>query len=135
LERSRRSDCVRYPGAFGHQSEDFFCSSSHQLLIIRISLRIFECIGFPLSSSWSYYTCGRTPLDVSSANRKDIYLYRTRQHRNTKTNIHALSGIRTHDPSHQATKTYFLDRAATGNGHCRGNDHVLSDYVSGTISL
>jgi hypothetical protein len=27
-----------------------------------------------------------------------LYLHRTTQHRNTRTNIHALSGILTHDP-------------------------------------
>jgi hypothetical protein len=36
--------------------------------------------------------------------------------RNSKTNIHVPSGIRTHDPSNQAAKTYALDRAATGIG-------------------
>jgi hypothetical protein len=30
-----------------------------------------------------------------------LYLHRTTQHRKTRTNIHALSGIRTHDPSNQ----------------------------------
>jgi hypothetical protein len=36
-----------------------------------------------------------------------------------ETNIHASSGIRTHDPSNQAAKTYALDRAATGTGSTR----------------
>jgi hypothetical protein len=31
-----------------------------------------------------------------------LYLHRTTQHRKTRTNIHALSGIRTHDSSIQA---------------------------------
>jgi hypothetical protein len=30
-----------------------------------------------------------------------LYLHRTTEHRKTRTNIHALSGIRTHDPSNQ----------------------------------
>jgi hypothetical protein len=34
----------------------------------------------------------------------------------TKTNIHALSGIRTHGLSVQAIKAYSSDRAATGTG-------------------
>jgi hypothetical protein len=34
----------------------------------------------------------------------------------TKTNIHALSGIRTHSTSVQAIKAYASDRAATGTG-------------------
>jgi hypothetical protein len=33
-----------------------------------------------------------------------------------KTNIHTPGGIRTHDPSNQAAKTYALVRAATGTG-------------------
>jgi hypothetical protein len=38
-----------------------------------------------------------------------------RQHNTeTKINMHASSEIRTHDPSNQVTKTYALDRAATG---------------------
>jgi 1,2-phenylacetyl-CoA epoxidase PaaB subunit len=37
--------------------------------------------------------------------------------RNTKTNIHTSSEIRTHDPSNQTAKTYALDHAATGTGH------------------
>jgi hypothetical protein len=53
-----------------------------------------------------------TPLDEWSAHRKGLYLRRTTQHRNTKTNIHASSGIRTQDPSNQAAKTYV-------NLHCR----------------
>jgi hypothetical protein len=59
-------------------------------------------------------TRGRTTLDEWSARRKGLYLHRTTQHRNTKTNIHASSGIRTHDPINQAAKTYALDRAVTG---------------------
>jgi hypothetical protein len=48
-------------------------------------------------------TLDRTPLE--SARRKGLYLHRTTQHRNTKTNIHASSGIRTHNPSKQAANT------------------------------
>jgi hypothetical protein len=42
-----------------------------------------------------------------------LYLHRTTLHRKTKTNIHALSGIRTHDPSNQPTKTQASDRTVT----------------------
>jgi hypothetical protein len=56
---------------------------------------------------------GRIPLGEWSARRKGLY-----PHRNTKTNIHASSGIRTHDPSNQAVKTYALDRAR-GHGDRR----------------
>jgi hypothetical protein len=42
-----------------------------------------------------------------------LYLHRTMQHRKTRTNIHALSGIRTHDPSNQPAKTHASDRTTT----------------------
>jgi hypothetical protein len=45
-----------------------------------------------------------------------LYLHRTTQHRKTRTNIHALSGIRTHDPSNQLAKTHASDRTATVTG-------------------
>jgi hypothetical protein len=46
-----------------------------------------------------------------------LYLHRTTQHRKTRTNIHALSGIRTHDPSNQPAKTHASDRTATVTGN------------------
>jgi hypothetical protein len=45
-----------------------------------------------------------------------LYLRRTTQHRKTPTNIHALSGIRTHDPSNQPAKTHASERTATVTG-------------------
>jgi hypothetical protein len=45
-----------------------------------------------------------------------LCLHRTTQHRKTWTNIHALSGIRTHDPSNQPTKTHTSNRTATVTG-------------------
>jgi hypothetical protein len=45
-----------------------------------------------------------------------LYLHRTTQHRKTRTNIHALSGIRTHNPSNQPAKTHASDRTATVTG-------------------
>jgi hypothetical protein len=45
-----------------------------------------------------------------------LYLYRAAQHRNTSTNIQALSGIRIHYLSLQAIKAFASDRAATGTG-------------------
>jgi hypothetical protein len=53
---------------------------------------------------------GGTPLDEWSARHKGLYLHRTIQHRNTKTNIHASNRIRTHNPSNQAANTHALDR-------------------------
>jgi hypothetical protein len=51
--------------------------------------------------------------------RRKVSAYRG-QHRNTKTNMHALSVIRTHDLSNQAAKTYALNSAATGPDLFRG---------------
>jgi hypothetical protein len=45
-----------------------------------------------------------------------LYLHRTTQHRKTGTNIHALSGIRTHDPSNQPAETHATDCTATVTG-------------------
>jgi hypothetical protein len=45
-----------------------------------------------------------------------LYLHRTTQHRKTRTNIRALSGIRTHDPSNQPAKTHASDRTASVTG-------------------
>jgi hypothetical protein len=45
-----------------------------------------------------------------------LYLHRTTQYRKRRTNIHALSGIRTHDPSNQPAKTHVSDRTATVTG-------------------
>jgi hypothetical protein len=45
-----------------------------------------------------------------------LYLHRTTQHRKTRTNIHALSGTRTHDPNNQQAKTHASDRTATVTG-------------------
>jgi predicted component of type VI protein secretion system len=47
---------------------------------------------------------------------RGLYLHRTTQHTKTRTNIHALSGIRTHDPSNQPAKTHASDRTATVTG-------------------
>jgi hypothetical protein len=41
-----------------------------------------------------------------------LYLHTTTQHRKTLTNIHALSGIRTHDSSNQPAKAHASDRTA-----------------------
>jgi hypothetical protein len=46
-----------------------------------------------------------------------LYLHRTTQHRKTLTNIHALSGIQTHDPGNQPAKTHASDSTATVTGN------------------
>jgi hypothetical protein len=48
-----------------------------------------------------------------------LYLHRTTQHKKTRTNIHALTKIRTHDPSNQPAKTHASDRRATVTGKTR----------------
>jgi hypothetical protein len=60
-------------------------------------------------------------LDDWSVRRRGLYLHRTTQHINAKTNIHALSGIRTRDPSNQAANTCALDR-----GHWDRLVHIWS---------
>jgi hypothetical protein len=45
-----------------------------------------------------------------------LYLHRTAQHRKTRTNIHALSGIQTHDPSNKPATAHASDRTATATG-------------------
>jgi hypothetical protein len=45
-----------------------------------------------------------------------LYQHWTTQHRKTRTNIHALSGIQTHYPSNQPAKTHASDRMATVTG-------------------
>jgi hypothetical protein len=52
-----------------------------------------------------------------------LYLHRKTQHRKTWTNIHALSGIRTHNPSNQPANTHASDRTATVTG-------ILHIYLS-----
>ena len=54
------------------------------------------------------HTRSRTPLCERSARRRRRFLHNTRQ--TQETNIHALSEIRTRDPSNQATADMFLRR-------------------------
>jgi hypothetical protein len=64
-----------------------------------------------------------------------LYLHRATQHRKTRTNIHALSGIRTHDSSNQPAKTHASDRTATVTGSILlllpfNYKYSLQDFVS-----
>jgi hypothetical protein len=61
-------------------------------------------------------------LDEWSARRKASTY--TGQHNTERqgTNIHALSGIRTHDPSNKPAKTHASDRTATVTG-------IIQHYV------
>jgi hypothetical protein len=56
------------------------------------------------------HTAGSIPLNEGSARRRGRYLHSTQQAQDT--NIHALSDIRTRDPSKQASAFVRLDRAA-----------------------
>jgi hypothetical protein len=97
---------------FGSSVRGLVCSSSHEL-ILGMSLRIFNAMVSPCL----LHDCIDTRWDsFGSARRKGLYLQRTTQHRNKKTNVHAPSLIRTHDPSNQAVKTDALGCAATGTG-------------------
>jgi hypothetical protein len=72
------------------------------------------CIGAkpiePLSLPFAArtHTTGRTPLDEWSARRRGRYLHNTQQTRDT--NIHAVTGIRTRDPSNQEAPDVCLRR-------------------------
>jgi hypothetical protein len=55
-----------------------------------------------------------------------LYLHRTTQHRKTLTNIHALSGIRNHDPNNQPAKTDASDRTATVTGSLKPYSFEIS---------
>jgi hypothetical protein len=111
------------PQTLGPMVSTLTITSPRTTNIIIIIILVSGCTVFVRTLSASHRrfhnlikTLGRTPLDDWSARRKGLYLHTTTQHRNTKTNIHASSGIRPHDPSFQAAKTYALDGAATGTG-------------------
>jgi hypothetical protein len=76
-----------------------------------------------------------TPLDEWSARRKGLYLHKITQqqktHRNTKTNIHVSSGIRTHDSGNQVPSA--LDRAAAGMGKTTIYRLVITFWVTGNV--
>jgi hypothetical protein len=67
-------------------------------------------------------TLGTTPLDQWSAHREGLYLHKT-QHRNTKTNSRASSGIWTHYSSNQATN-------GTGSSCCINTTKRLRRLVA-----
>jgi hypothetical protein len=67
-----------------------------------------------------FYTDGKTPWTSDEPVTRPLPKHRTTQTQNKrihKPNIHALSGIRTHDPASKRAKTvHALDRAATVTG-------------------
>jgi hypothetical protein len=65
-----------------------------------------EVVLFSLDHTQTHTTVGRTPLDEGSASRRDLYLYNI-QHAQ-ETDIHSARGIRTHNPSKQATADLYV---------------------------
>jgi hypothetical protein len=78
--------------------------------------------------SWISSTLGRTPWtnDQPVEKASNYTEYNTK----TRTNMHALSGIQTHDLIVQTAKTFAPDRMATGIGVCLFhicyNSHLVS---------
>jgi hypothetical protein len=66
---------------------------------------------------------------------EDLNLHRTTQHRKTRTIMHSLSGIRTHDPSIQAAKTDALDRACAVVGQREGGAHMKYSVFGLEVSI
>jgi hypothetical protein len=64
-------------------------------------------------------TLGRTPLDEGPARHRDLYLAT----HNTETDIHALVGIRTHDPSKRAAEDPLLRPHGHWDRHGINNIH------------
>ena len=58
---------------------------------------------------------GRTPLDDSSARRRDLYLTTTHNTHNRHTSMPPL-GLEPTIPARERPQTYALDRAAPGTG-------------------
>jgi hypothetical protein len=88
------------------------------------------------------HTAGLLGQVISSL--QGLYLHRTTQHRNTSTNIHALSGIRTRDPVYERSRptsqtSLPLDRQWTsiiftnkGYGTC---NFIMINNILGTEEL
>jgi hypothetical protein len=73
-----------------------------------------EGFDFSLYHTEGYTTVGRTPLDEGSARCRDLYLTTQTLH---KTNIHALGGIRTHDPSKRSAADLRLRQSGHWDRH------------------
>jgi hypothetical protein len=95
---------------------------SHEVLTAEDTARLFF---YPLVFWNTKYAKSRPegPVILSRISPPPPWFYspwRTTQHRKTRTNIHALSRIRTHDPSNQPAKTHASDRTATVTGNLSG---------------
>jgi hypothetical protein len=75
---------------------------------VKNTFPFLEDLQFLLSRAL-FYDTWHDSLDGGSARRKASICIK---HRNTRTNIYALSGIRTHGHSIQAVKTHTAHRAA-----------------------
>jgi hypothetical protein len=68
-----------------------------------------------------FYTAGRTPRTRDQPVARPLPIHKTTQTQNKRTNIHALSGIRTHDPRVRAGE----DNSCLGQlGHCDRHNYV-----------
>jgi hypothetical protein len=133
----------RVPGRARHSF--LTCSMLRYVRYIRINyscihiiLHILDSTLFMRAVSMRFFSCGSTVLLDSGrltyrrflelfrhmvgllgrviSPSQGLCLHRTTQHRKTRTNIHALRKIRTHDPSNQQIKTHASDRTATVTG-------------------
>jgi hypothetical protein len=85
-----------------------------------------------ISGSWPFiqfrkhfYTDGRAPWTSDQLVARPLPTHRTTQTQNKRIqtpNIHALSGIRTHDPSVQASEDSSCVRS---RGHCDGHRDII----------
>jgi hypothetical protein len=90
----------------------------HTFLSFPMALHVLENLGRFLMEGFEivFSAVGRTPW-ANDGPSQGLYLHRTAQHKKTRINIHALSGIRTHHPSIRPVKTLALDLAANVIGH------------------
>jgi hypothetical protein len=72
--------------------------------------------GVPRSHSCRNTTLGRTPLDVWSARRRDLYL--TTDNTYKRQTYMSPAGFKPAIPASEKPETYALDRVATGIGLC-----------------
>jgi hypothetical protein len=95
---------LRFPVSLGNYWNTVSPATTASIIIIIISGST-ALVRTLATSHRRFRNLSKTPLDEWSARRKGLYLHPTTQQRNIKINIHALSGIRTHDASNQEAKT------------------------------
>jgi hypothetical protein len=88
------------------------CSFDNEQLLQQTHNRYHQQLKFRITSeNINQFNVLYDSLDGGSARHK--VSTSTAQHRKTRTNTHALSRIRTHNPSTKAVKTHALNRAVT----------------------